>query len=79
MGWKVLNKLRSYETKIFARDEISLNYQQARSRYTGKLFFSYQERKVTLHTIFVRRRDLACRNVFLLTGITLPRMNRTGP
>ena len=33
---------------------------QARSRLTGKLFVSY-ERKVTFHTIFVRRRDLACK------------------
>ena len=35
---------------------------QARSRLTGKLFVSY-ERKVTFHTIFVRRRDLACKLV----------------
>ena len=32
--------------------------QQARSRYTGKLFISY-ERNVTFHIIFVSRRDLA--------------------
>jgi hypothetical protein len=32
--------------------------QQARSRYTGKLFISY-ERNVTFHIIFVTRRDLA--------------------
>jgi hypothetical protein len=32
--------------------------QQARSRYTGKLFVSY-ERNVTFHIIFVTRRDLA--------------------
>ena len=36
-----------------------LAYQQETFRYTGKLFVSY-ERKVTFHTIFVRRRDLAC-------------------
>ena len=35
---------------------------QARSRLTGKLFVPY-ERKVTFHTIFVRRRDLACKLV----------------
>ena len=35
---------------------------QARSRLTGKLFVSY-ERKVTFQTIFVRRRDLACKLV----------------
>ena len=35
---------------------------QAKSRLTGKLFVSY-ERKVTFHTIFVRRRDLACKLV----------------
>ena len=35
-----------------------LAYHQARSRLTGKLFVSY-ERKVTFHSIFVRRRDLA--------------------
>ena len=33
---------------------------QARSRLTGELFVSY-ERKATFHTIFVRRRDLACK------------------
>ena len=32
--------------------------QQTRSRYTGKLFISY-ERNVTFHIIFVTRRDLA--------------------
>ena len=51
----------------------------ARSRLTGKLFVSY-ERKVTFHTIFARRRDLAsklnCRNVFSLTGKTSSHMNR---
>ena len=36
--------------------------QQARSRYTGKLFVSY-ERNVTFHIIFVKRRDLARRAV----------------
>ena len=35
---------------------------QARSRSTEKLFVSY-ERKVTFHTIFVRKRDLACKLV----------------
>ena len=35
---------------------------QARFPLTGKLFVSY-ERKVTFHTIFVRRRDLACKLV----------------
>ena len=53
---------------------------QARSRLTGKLFVSY-ERKVTFHTIFVRRRDLACKLVemftrFSLTGKTSSQMNR---
>ena len=33
---------------------------QARCGLTGKLLVSY-ERKVTFHTIFVRRRDLACK------------------
>ena len=36
--------------------------QQARSRYTGKLFVSY-ERNVTFHIIFVTRGDLARRAV----------------
>ena len=36
--------------------------QQARSRYTGKLFVSY-ERNVTFHIILVTRRDLARRAV----------------
>ena len=36
--------------------------QQARSRYTGKRFVSY-ERNVTFHVIFVKRRDLARRAV----------------
>ena len=35
---------------------------QGRSRLTGKLFVSY-ERKVTFRTIFIRRRDLACKLV----------------
>ena len=39
-----------------------LDCHQARSRLTGKLFVSY-ERKVTFHTTFVRRRDLACKLV----------------
>ena len=36
--------------------------QQARSRYTGKRFVSY-ERSGTFHIIFVTRRDLACKLV----------------
>ena len=36
--------------------------QQARSRYMGKLFVSY-ERNVTFHIIFITRRDLACKLV----------------
>ena len=64
---KVFRKLCSYGTNIF-RLEISpinkrdLAYQQARSRLTGKRFVSY-ERKVTFHTIFLRRRNLACKVV----------------
>jgi hypothetical protein len=35
--------------------------QQARSRYTGKLFVSYERNaNVTFHIIFMTRRDLAC-------------------
>ena len=49
--------------------------QQARSRYTGKPFVSY-ERSVTFHFIFIQRRDLACRKVFSLTEITFAHMNR---
>ena len=36
--------------------------QQARSRYTGKLFVSY-ERSGTFHIIFITRRDLVCKPV----------------
>ena len=50
---------------VFIRDKNDLGPRdlaclQARSRLTGKRFVSY-ERKVTFHTIFVRKRDLACK------------------
>jgi hypothetical protein len=44
--------------------------QQARSRYKGKLFVSY-ERSLTFHIIFITRRYLTCervKNVFSLTN-----------
>ena len=40
---------------------------QARSRLAGKLFASY-ERKLTFHTISVRKRDLACKLVEMFLG-----------
>ena len=42
---------------------------QAKSRltFTGKLFVSY-ERKATFQTIFVRRRDLACKLVEMFSS-----------
>ena len=39
-----------------------LTVHQARSRLKGKLFVPY-ERKITFHTISVRRRELACKLV----------------
>ena len=50
---RLSGELCSYGIKIISVTEISP---------VGKLFISY-ERKVTFHTIFVRRRDLACKLV----------------